>query len=52
MCHALASVVRERLVRRRGRERVERVGDGVEQAAIGGIATEAQRELGDRRRRR
>ena len=32
-----------------GRERVERGGDGVEQPLIGGIATEAQRELGDGR---
>ena len=35
---------------RRARERVERVGDGVEQRRIGGVAPEAERELGDRRR--
>ena len=41
-----------RVLVRRGGERVERGGDGVEQRRIGGIATEAQRELGDGATRR
>ena len=49
MCHALASVVPSASswrVRRRARRAR---GDDIEQPAIGGVATEAQRELGDGR---
>ena len=50
MCHALASVVASADRLRRARERVEREGDGVEEGRIGGVAAEAERELGDGRR--